>query len=194
MNKYGRHDFNSDCIQQMEMDFEIHDIFQWRPLQVSNQKLLYVSIFGVIWDPENHYIGSGRISIKHGCRKVYHHTERASNQNDDQSGKHQKQTFLIEEMVLCAWLGTGYDELFLNPADSSKVRIYHTDGNLLHNHLFNLLVVPDTVELSDLHSWTGLMPILERIEPIWKLIDQKVKVQTPRMDPSYSRRIVIEKP
>ena len=152
-----------------------------------------VSIHGVIWDREQRLIGPGLVSIKHQSRKVYRpHFSEPWLQERPTPATPTYHT--VDTMVLEAWLGDTYWQHFLgrdcNP--ERGIQVYHVDGNIHHNHLFNLLVVPDTIasDKDDALQRELLRAILDRIEPIWQHIEATGANSIPGITSTYARTVI----
>jgi hypothetical protein len=198
LQKLGRYEFNRDCIQKAPIEFRNNFCtLLWCPVQIYGYCPVKISLHGVIRDEELMTIGSGEISYKHGRRKAYNprplplHSHPNNNNNHNHN---QPVTWRVDNMVLFAWLGEHYWYHYLGQGwdcNVRPIRIYHADGNIHHNHLFNLLIIPADLDYENLTSET-LTSILDRVEPIWREIEADEPYPMPGMTFKYAR-IVLEK-
>ena len=166
-----------------------------------------VSMHGVIWDQKQHLIGSGCVSLRHGGRKVYlPHLSKESPSQEAQEEIQQEPRpksktpyHAVDSMVLEAWLGSNYWKSFLGHdcVPEQGFQVYHIDGNIHHNHLFNLLVVPHPTDggkrnLTCEQQFETLFTILDRVEPIWEHYEVRGMNRIPGITPTYARTIMFE--
>ena len=191
----GGHDFNCDRVKRAQIEVgPVSDSLLWTPLHTnSSSSGIQVSLCGLIRDPELRTIGSGQISLQHARHKVYYPGPSVLQNGPtiSTSYRSRRPAWLVESMVLTAWLGENHHECFLGPnvhhdSTDDTTTVYHVDGNIHHNHLFNLLVIPK----QDCLDHQQLLSILERIEPFWKWIEAHATVSTPRMTSNYARSVL----
>ena len=192
----GGHEFNSDQVKRAQIEVgPASDNLWWALLHIytttrGQEYTVHVSISGLIRDPTLRTIGSGQISVRHARHKVYRPDTRDCNGN--------RPVWPVENMVLAAWLGFHYHQHFLDSSDPasldpetiSKLTIHHVDGNVHHNHLYNLVVIPEAQLTSDPHFDQVLLSILERIEPVWCVLEAQAPVSSPGMSPQYARNLL----
>ena len=210
LHEWGGHDFDSDQVKRAQIEVgPVSNTLWWVPLHlyttsttvVNGQPyIVNVSMSGLIRDSNLRTIGSGQISLQHARHRVYRPNIRDCQQH------HRRPVWVVESMVLAAWLGQHYHQYFLSSDEYastdlsttvlSKLKVYHVDGNIHHNHLYNLLVIPEH-QINDPNfdqqqqQQKLLLSILDRIEPIWNDIEAQTPTTTPGMSPKYARNVII---
>ena len=191
----GSHAFERDNVERASIDVAPVSNTLWRVyFYISNgtdeerQYKVRVSMNGLISDLKHKTLGSGQISLQHARHKVY----KPNVPEWGQTGP----VLLVERMVVAAWLGDSYHKCFLDPdhpafADpADRLIVHHVDGNIHHNHLYNLLVIPKELTSDPDLVDQLLLSVIDRIEPYWNYIEAQAPASSPGMSPQYARNVI----
>lgn len=187
--------FNSDIVYRYKENFDFYTAqASWHC--INRNPDLVISIYGVICDRKTNTIGSGKRDITMSPYRMYWHEALEYDENT-KSNKTIRFAIPIHIFMMHSWFGVNARDFFLEDFDDinkeKKPVIYHADGNLLHNHLFNLFIGPPVLNLFDESSLPIIYSILDRIEPYWEEIQQKQAGTSPGMTPGYARNIFNER-